>query len=85
MRRYPGVLVERWPVEEFTYLDIAACALTTYAEREGLRDAHWSRSQASAGRRTIASPSRRAFPHIDCSRRLRLGHIFLDRYMPNEV
>ena len=42
-KRYPGVPVERWPVEEFTYLDIAACAGTTYAEREGLRDAYWSR------------------------------------------
>jgi hypothetical protein len=37
------VPVERWPVEEFTYLDIAACAGTTYAEREGFRDAYWGR------------------------------------------
>jgi broad specificity phosphatase PhoE len=43
LKRYPGVPVERWPVEEFTYLDIAACAGTTYAEREGLRDAYWRR------------------------------------------
>lgn len=43
LRRYPGAPVERWPVEEFTYLDMAACAGTTYAEREGLRDAYWSR------------------------------------------
>ena len=43
LKRYPGVPVERWPVEEFTYLDVAACAGTTYAEREGLRDAYWSR------------------------------------------
>lgn len=43
LKRYPSVPVERWPVEEFTYLDIAACAGTTYAEREGLRDAYWTR------------------------------------------
>jgi broad specificity phosphatase PhoE len=43
LKRYPGVPVERWPVEEFTYLDIAACAGTTYGEREGLRDAYWTR------------------------------------------
>ena len=43
LKRYPGVPVESWPVEEFTYLDIAACAGTTYAEREDLRDAYWGR------------------------------------------
>jgi broad specificity phosphatase PhoE len=43
LKRYPGVPVERWPVEEFTYLDIAVCAGTTYAEREGFRDAYWGR------------------------------------------
>jgi broad specificity phosphatase PhoE len=43
LKRYPGVPVEPWPVEEFTYLEIAACAGTTYAEREALRDAYWSR------------------------------------------
>jgi broad specificity phosphatase PhoE len=44
LKRYPGVPVERWPVEAFTYLDIAASAGTTYAEREGFRDAYWGRS-----------------------------------------
>ena len=40
-QRYPDVPVEQWRVEEFTYLDTAACAGTTYAERKGLRDAYW--------------------------------------------
>jgi len=43
IERYPGVPVESWPVEEFTYLDIGACTGTTYAEREGLRDTYWAR------------------------------------------
>jgi broad specificity phosphatase PhoE len=43
LRRYPDVPVEEWRVEEFTYLDTAACVGTTYAERKGLRDAYWKR------------------------------------------
>ena len=43
LRRYPGVPVEQWPVEEFTYLDTGACARTSYAERKDLRDAYWKR------------------------------------------
>jgi broad specificity phosphatase PhoE len=43
VRRYAGVPVEQWRIEEFTYLNATACAATTYAEREGLRDAYWKR------------------------------------------
>jgi len=43
LRRYPDVPVEEWRVEEFTYLDTAACAGTTYAERKGLRESYWKR------------------------------------------
>jgi broad specificity phosphatase PhoE len=43
LKRFPGVPVECWPVEEFTYLNISACVGTTYAERGRLRDAYWSR------------------------------------------
>jgi broad specificity phosphatase PhoE len=43
LRRYPGVPLEQWSVEEFTYLDAAACAGTTYAERKDLRDVYWKR------------------------------------------
>src|SRR3984957_19690377 len=44
-RRHPGVPVEQWPVEEFTYLDTAACDGTSYAERKGLRDVYWRRCE----------------------------------------
>jgi broad specificity phosphatase PhoE len=43
VRRYPGVPVETWPMEEFTYLNEEACAGTTHAERKALRDAYWNR------------------------------------------
>jgi len=42
--RYPDVPVEVWPVEEFTYLSPAACAQTTYSERESLRNTFWQRA-----------------------------------------
>ena len=38
-------MVEQWRVEEFTYLDTAACGWTSYAERKGLRDAYWRRCE----------------------------------------
>jgi broad specificity phosphatase PhoE len=44
LRRYRDVRVEQWPIEEFTYLDQAACAGTTYGERKALRDAYWTHS-----------------------------------------
>lgn len=44
IRTYPGVPVEQWPIEEFTYLDPATCAGTTYTERKARRDSYWSRS-----------------------------------------
>ena len=44
-RRYPDVPVESWRVEEFTYLDAAACSGTTYAERQHRRDAYWERCE----------------------------------------
>lgn len=43
VRRYPGVLVDEWRVEEFTYLDTTACTGTTYVERKALRDVYWTR------------------------------------------
>jgi 2,3-bisphosphoglycerate-dependent phosphoglycerate mutase len=43
LRRHAGVPVEQWRVEEFTYLNTAACAGTTYNERQNLRDAYWAR------------------------------------------
>ncbi len=43
LERFPETPVECWPIEEFTYLNIAACAGTTYAERKALRDVYWTR------------------------------------------
>jgi probable phosphoglycerate mutase len=43
LQRYPGVPLEQWPVEEFTYLDSAACAETTYTERTTRRHEYWTR------------------------------------------
>lgn len=43
LRRYVGVPVEQWRIEEFTHLDPTACEGTTYAERKDLRDAYWTR------------------------------------------
>ena len=37
--------MEQWPVEEFTYIDTAACAWTSYAERKALRDVYWRRCE----------------------------------------
>jgi probable phosphoglycerate mutase len=45
LRRHVGVMVDQWRVEEFTYLDTAACGWTSYAERKGLRDAYWRRCE----------------------------------------
>jgi len=43
LRRFPGLQSEEWPIEEFTYLDPATCAGTTYAGRATLRDVYWGR------------------------------------------
>ena len=43
LRRFPGLTLDQWPVEEFTYLDPGACHGTTYAERASLRDSYWNR------------------------------------------
>ncbi len=46
LAQYPTSKVEVWPIEEFTYLNMAACARTTYRERQGLRHAYWNRCDA---------------------------------------
>ena len=42
--RFPGVAVERWPVQEFTFLAPARCRDTTAAERLPLVTAFWARA-----------------------------------------
>lgn len=44
LARYPGVPVETWPIEEFTYLDTRRCANTTAAERKPMVEAYWARA-----------------------------------------
>lgn len=43
LKRYPGVPVECWNIEEFTHLNLDLCAGTTYAQRKVLRDEYWDR------------------------------------------
>lgn len=41
---FPGIPVETWPIQEFTYLEPAKCANTTVDQRRAWVDAYWSRS-----------------------------------------
>lgn len=41
IQRFPGVPVEAWAVEEFTYLSPGRCANTTAAERKPWVDSYW--------------------------------------------
>lgn len=41
IKRFPGVPVEVWPVEEFTYLSPARCANTTAAVRKPWVNSYW--------------------------------------------
>lgn len=46
MQRFPDVLVETWPVQEFTYLSPGRCVGTTAAQRRPLVEAYWQRCDA---------------------------------------
>ena len=46
MDRFPDVLVETWPVQEFTYLSPGRCVATTAEQRRPLVDAYWRRCDA---------------------------------------
>jgi broad specificity phosphatase PhoE len=41
---FPGIPIETWPIQEFTYLEPARCANTTVDQRRAWVDAYWSRS-----------------------------------------
>lgn len=41
---FPGIPVETWPIQEFTYLEPARCANTTIEQRRAWVDAYWLRS-----------------------------------------
>lgn len=44
--RYPGVKVEEWPVQEFTYLSPDRCHNTTFQDRKPLVAEYWARNDA---------------------------------------
>ena len=46
--RFPGVPVETWPVQEFTYLAPSRCAGMTAAQRGPLVEAYWKRRGGGA-------------------------------------
>jgi broad specificity phosphatase PhoE len=41
--KYPQVLYEVWPIQEFTYLNPASCVGTSWIERKPRIDAFWSK------------------------------------------
>jgi probable phosphoglycerate mutase len=41
---FPGIPIETWPIQEFTYLEPARCANTTVDQRRAWVDAYWLRS-----------------------------------------
>lgn len=42
IERFPGVPVEVWPVEEFTYLSPSRCSNTTAADRKPWVESYWT-------------------------------------------
>lgn len=46
-RRFAGVPVEEWPIEEFTYLAPARFVGTTQAQRKPHADGYWQRADAA--------------------------------------
>jgi 2,3-bisphosphoglycerate-dependent phosphoglycerate mutase len=42
LARYPEVRCETWPIEEFTYLSVPACANTTAATRQPMVEHYWT-------------------------------------------
>ncbi|WP_422416786.1 histidine phosphatase family protein [Pseudomonas sp. GZD-222] len=60
VERFPGVPVETWAIEEFTYLSPGSCANTTAAERKPLVDAYWG----SADPDFDGGPGTESFSHL---------------------
>ena len=42
-KRFPGVEIDIWPIQEFTYLAPATCVGTSWRERKPRIDAYWRR------------------------------------------
>jgi broad specificity phosphatase PhoE len=71
IERFPGVPVEIWPVEEFTYLSPGRCANTTAAERKPWVESYW----ISADPECVDGPGTESFASLiqratECLRRL---------------
>lgn len=71
IQRFPGVPVEVWPVEEFTYLSPSRCANTTAADRKPWVDSYW----ISADPEYVDGPGNESFAGLierarECLRRL---------------
>jgi 2,3-bisphosphoglycerate-dependent phosphoglycerate mutase len=45
-KRFPGAAVEKWPVQEFTYLCPARCLATTSKDRLPLVEAYWKNAMS---------------------------------------
>lgn len=43
MRGSPGAINEKWPVQEFTYLEPASCVGTSWIDRKPRIDAYWAK------------------------------------------
>jgi len=43
IKKFPGVPVEEWPIQEFTYLSLDRCNGTTILERKPWVDEYWAR------------------------------------------
>ena len=71
IKRFPGVQVEIWPVEEFTYLSPSRCSNTTAADRKPWVDSYWISADPEyvdgIGTESFASLIQRA---RECLRRL---------------
>jgi broad specificity phosphatase PhoE len=66
---FPGIPIETWPIQEFTYLEPARCANTTVDQRRAWVDAYWSRSDPTymdgAGAESFRDFIRRAQSFLD--------------------
>ncbi|MBF8766376.1 histidine phosphatase family protein [Pseudomonas putida] len=58
--RFPGVPVEVWPVEEFTYLSPSRCSNTTAADRKPWVESYW----ASADPEYVDGPGTESFASL---------------------
>ncbi|MCA6381243.1 MAG: histidine phosphatase family protein [Cytophagales bacterium] len=72
VNRFPGIKVETWPLNEFTYLSPATCRNTTAAERTPLVVKYWEKCDPYLVHGTGAeSYEQFSFRIINCIKKLR--------------